>query len=262
MVMRVEILTFAGVLAVAFCTAFCLPKAVQMNKERRHLREYLWYLTGLIPIGIVCIGWAHTGDQFLVVQRSLLFLVGALIGGVALLAMGEWIRPTNPAAAQTDPGETKMAQDQSGKSPINITGGTNVFSLGQMGGQTAHTIINQASPPRTISDTAAQKLVEGLRPPAGKKPKITVDCANDGNATQYADRWEAILRAAEWDVTTGAAIISAPPLVGIRIAVRSADTLGAAQLQQAFSLLGEQASGELDPNLPPGEIRLKIGAAQ
>jgi hypothetical protein len=121
-----------------------------------------------------------------------------------------------------------MTQDQSPKSlpSISITGSNNVLSVGQLGGQTANTIINQGSPPRTITDGAAQKLIQGLTPPAGKTPKITVDCANDGNATQYADKWENILRAAKWDVTTGASIISAPPLVGIRIAVRSTDTLG------------------------------------
>ena len=148
------------------------------------------------------------------------------------------------------------------KPPVNITGNNNVLSIGQLGGQTAHTIINQLRPPRTIPDAAATMLVRALTPPSDRKPKITIDCANDVDATRYADQWEAVLRRAAWDVTTGAALISAPPIVGVHIAVKSADTQGAAQLQQAFSMIGEQAPGEIDETLSAGEIRLKIGVRE
>jgi hypothetical protein len=202
-----------------------------------------------------------SGD-FDVLRRSLLLIpAGAVVGACLFVWLGyvlhDWTAKAKSNSAAT------MTQDQNPKSSpsIRITGGNNVFSFGQLGGQTAHTIINQGSSPRAISDAAAQQLINGLTPPDGKKPKIIVDCANDGKSTQYAEKWESILRAAKWDVTTGASIISSPPLVGIRIAVGSADTVGAAQLQKAFSLLGEQAIGELDPTLHAGEIRLKIGTA-
>jgi hypothetical protein len=117
--MQTGVLTFAGVLAVAFCTAFVHPKAVQMGKEGRHFAQYVWYTIGLSAVGLVLLGWAQSGDQFLAAQRILLFVVGAMIGGCALVAAGEWLRPSQalaqtPAGAPMTTGPTINTWNQSG----------------------------------------------------------------------------------------------------------------------------------------------------
>jgi hypothetical protein len=213
----------------------------------------------VIPFAVVCLIWAHNGDSPVYAQNFILGLVGAVIGGSALI-WGGYVARDLTAKAQTVPGTTQMAQDQSSKPSVNITGGNNVFSLGQMGGQTAQTIINYGAPPRVIPDAAKQILINGLTPPDKKQPKIVVSCAaTDAKCCLFADQWELILRSSGWVVTTGPSVFGSPPMVGVVIAVRSADTLGAPQLQKAFSMLGENAVGALDPTIPEGEIHLRIG---
>ncbi|MGB7256326.1 MAG: hypothetical protein WBC94_22265, partial [Xanthobacteraceae bacterium] len=130
--MQTGILSFAGVLAVAFCTAFALPRAVQMSKEGRYLAEYVWYIAGLVPIALVLLGWAQSGDQFVTVQRILLAIVGAAVGGCALVAVGELIRPVasqavNRAQAQPAPsmGDNNTIYGN-GRPPTNMGSGNTI----------------------------------------------------------------------------------------------------------------------------------------
>jgi hypothetical protein len=233
--------------------------ALDMRKEKNYREMWGSWSLSLVPAALFCL-WVASGESSMLTRNLILIPAGALLGACAFAYAG-YLWHDMTAAAQPG-GKSDQSTVTDSKPPVNVFGNQNVLSFGQVGGQTAHTIINQGLPPRTISSAARTGLVEALKPPEGKKPKVTVDCANDGNATQYADQWEAILRDAGWDVTTGASIISASPLVGIRIAIKSADTFGAAPLQQALAMMGEQAPGEIDPAIPAGEIRLKIGSRQ
>lgn len=103
-----------------------------MREDKRPLAQLLWYAGGLIPLAGVALMWASTGDQMLIAQRTFLFIAGAAIGGCALLAAGEWIRPTN-------------AQPPPPLPPVN--GNCNVFGNDNVN---CNTFIIQNKPP-TVS---------------------------------------------------------------------------------------------------------------
>ena len=79
-----------------------------VRAEKSPLAELLWYAGGLLPLAVVCLFWASMGDQPVLPQRIVLLVVGAVIGGCGLLAIGELIRPTITAQAQT-PNSGSMA---------------------------------------------------------------------------------------------------------------------------------------------------------
>ena len=124
-------LAFAGALAVAFITFFAGPRAVQMSKDELYLASYLWWLIGLAFVAIVCFGWVRMGDQPMWVIKPALFLVGALIGGVAFLAAGELIYPTARAQSPHPPTEEQQPAMPSNSStpPAGASGNFN-FSMG------------------------------------------------------------------------------------------------------------------------------------
>jgi hypothetical protein len=125
----VEILVLAGTVSSGFL-AFALTRGQKMREEKRSLAELLWYTGGLIPLIVVAVVWAATGDQMVVAQRIFLFALGAAFGGFGFLTIGEWIRPTPLASAQ---GVPTMTQDKSsGGLNFNFQGpSTNQFHLNQ-----------------------------------------------------------------------------------------------------------------------------------
>jgi hypothetical protein len=86
------ILTFAGTIAVAWLV-FAANHAVKMKNEESYLSAYCWCLFGLAPIAFVCLAWALAEDQPMWAVRILLFIIGAIIGGIGFLAIGELVRP-------------------------------------------------------------------------------------------------------------------------------------------------------------------------
>jgi hypothetical protein len=132
-----EILVLAGTVSSAFFI-FSANRGLKMRDDKRPLAEVLWYGGGLIPLAGVALMWASTGDQMLMAQRTVLFVVGAIIGGCALLVAGELLRPVGPVSAQQAPPQSP---------DIVIQGPGSAYSSGQTGGVTAGTYINQAPPP-------------------------------------------------------------------------------------------------------------------
>ena len=117
-----EIVVLAGSVSSAFFI-FALNRGLKMKEEGRPLAELLWYSGGLVPLAAVALVWASMGDQPVTFQRVALFTIGALIGGFALLAAGELIRPVTPVSAQSTSvplgGGTGSSTNQQG----GITGG-------------------------------------------------------------------------------------------------------------------------------------------
>jgi hypothetical protein len=140
------ILILAGAIAVAFF-AFSLNRGLKMRDEKRPLAEPLWYAGGLIPLAGVALLWVATGDQAVLAQRIVLFVLGGAIGGCALLAIGEIIRPTGGAFAQVSNGPV----------PNVVQGPGSAFSYGQTGGITAGTI-NVGPPPRNLNSPWGEPL--------------------------------------------------------------------------------------------------------
>ena len=103
---------------------FCLNRGLKMRDDKRAIAGLLWYAGGLIPLMGVCLLWAGMEGQALLPQRIALFVVGAALGGIALLMLGEYIRPT--AAQQTAPGMTNGPSINT----WNQSGGTNTINIG------------------------------------------------------------------------------------------------------------------------------------
>jgi len=128
-----------------------------MREQNTILGEVVWYLAGLMPILVVCLVWASMGDQPMLAQRIILIVVGAVIGGCALFAAGEWLRPTLPANAQQDQ-KAKGDPMASGKNSVSVSGSNNSVSIGHIGDVT----INQAPQPELrISAAESSKNEDG-----------------------------------------------------------------------------------------------------
>jgi hypothetical protein len=125
--------SFIGACALAFLT-IAHTRAMKMKEHYRFAAEYFWYSGGLLPLAGACVFLASTGDLPVNPQRALLFAVGALAGGSFLLGLGEWVRPT-AVNAQTP----QMTSNESAPQ-VNISGGDNVVSIGQIGGITARVV--------------------------------------------------------------------------------------------------------------------------
>lgn len=80
---------------------------------------------------------------------------------------------------------------------INITNGSVIFSNNQMGGQTAHSIVNVGRQPRRISQAAANALIADLRKRPSEQVKLT-GLLGDTESTNLTEIIENILNAAGW----------------------------------------------------------------
>jgi len=125
--------SFFGACALAFL-AIANTRALKMREQSRFAAEYFWYAGGLLPLALACVFLASNGDLAMMPQRFLLFVVGALLGGSFLLGVGEWVRPTTASAQATHIADTGTLPH------VNITGGDNVVSIGQIGGITAKVV--------------------------------------------------------------------------------------------------------------------------
>jgi hypothetical protein len=125
--------SFIGACALAFLT-IAHTRAMKMKEQSRFAAEYFWYAGGLLPLAGACVFLASNGDLPVTPQRFLLFAIGALVGGSFLLGLGEWIRPTNATA------QAPQMTSNWNAPPVNISGGDNVVSIGQIGGITARIV--------------------------------------------------------------------------------------------------------------------------
>jgi hypothetical protein len=123
---------FISACALAFLT-IAHTRAMKMKEQARVAAEMLWYAAGLLVLCLAGVFFASTGDLPMLPQRILLFVVGALFGGVALVGIGEWVRPSSSVA---------QSSTSAGASPpqVTISGGDNVVSVGQIGGITARVV--------------------------------------------------------------------------------------------------------------------------
>ncbi len=127
---------FIGAVALAVLS-IAHAWAMKMKEQSRIAAEMFWYAGGLLPLALECGFLASNGDLPMVLQRIVLFCVGGLIGGATFVGIGEYIRPS-PASAQTAQG---TGAGTSGNQPhVNISGGENVVSIGQIGGITARVV--------------------------------------------------------------------------------------------------------------------------
>ena len=142
-----EILVLAGTVSSAFFI-FAANRGLKMSDDKRPLAEFLWYAGGLVPRAGVCLLWASMGDQPVPLQRTILFIVGGVIGGFCLLAAGEWLRP---ATAQQQSGGPPVTNNGPSINTWNQSGGNNTINIGP-----TKLIFDQ-----TIAEELASKLPPG-----------------------------------------------------------------------------------------------------
>jgi hypothetical protein len=124
--MHPELLLLAGTVAAGFLI-LSINRGLKMRDDKRVLVELLWYAGGLLPLAGVCLIWVSMGDQPVMPQRIILFILGAAIGGIGLLAAGEWLRP---ATAQPIPGGPSVTNNGPSINTTNQSGGTNTINVG------------------------------------------------------------------------------------------------------------------------------------
>lgn len=73
-----------------------------MWEDKRRVAAYLWYAVAPIPLAAVFLMWASLDNDMTKLQIVCLAITGAVIGGAALVAVGEWVRPTTVVAQTTD----------------------------------------------------------------------------------------------------------------------------------------------------------------
>jgi hypothetical protein len=128
---------FIGTVSLTFL-AIAHARAMKMKEQSRIAAEWFWYAGGSLPLALACVFLASNGDLPMIPQRILLFCVGGFMGGATLVSIGEWIHPT-VAGAQTTQG-AGMSGPSGNQPQVNISGGENVVSVGQIGGITARVV--------------------------------------------------------------------------------------------------------------------------
>ncbi|SEN11355.1 DUF2339 domain-containing protein [Bradyrhizobium sp. OK095] len=141
-----EILVLAGTVSSAF-SIFAANRGLKMRDDKRPFAELLWYSGGLVPLASICLIWASMGEQPIMPQRVILFIVGAAIGGCALLAAGEILRPVNIVQAQTPTGGGIAVPNSNSIGTIHNNQG--IITQGQIGGTN---VVVPKPPPRSIDE--------------------------------------------------------------------------------------------------------------
>lgn len=185
-------LALAGTVASGFFI-FSLMRGLKMREEKRRLAELLWYAGGPLLLAGVCLFWTSLGDQPVLVQRIILFTVGAAIGGCALLAAGEWLRPS-----------TAAAQSSGGSVPTINNFGPSINTTNQSGGNNT---INVAPTRLPFTTDLADQLIGRL--PTGKPILLT---SIGGNADQaIADQYQQYLQSKGFEVERTMIGMASPP---------------------------------------------------
>jgi hypothetical protein len=186
-----EILVLAGTVASGILI-LSVNRGLKMRDDRRPFAELLWYAGGLMPMAAVCLYWASMGDQPVMPQRVILFIIGAAIGGCALVGAGEWFRPAT-AVAQSGGNMPPIINNGPSISTTNQSGGTNTINVG---------------PTRLLFDTAIGDELAG-KLPTGKPVMLqTVG----GNADQaIADQYQQYLESKGFQVARMKIGVMGPP---------------------------------------------------
>jgi hypothetical protein len=130
------IFTAASILAGWGYTVMVTP-----GSNARVARVMFWI--SAIGFGTLGAVWAANQEHLTAMNLS----IAGVVGAVAAIAL-TWVlwQVEHPAMAQDLPAKS------SDQSPVNIAGSGNVVSIGQTGGVTAGTYVNQVSAARTSVD--------------------------------------------------------------------------------------------------------------
>ena len=122
--------------------------------------------------------------------------------------------------------------------------------------------LEEAQKPRSITPEQTQSFIAELS--AIPKGKVVVYIYNqDAEIAQYANQIKSVLTSAGFDTSkiVGVAIGSSFTPTGVIMVVKSKDNLPpfALPLQIAFTHIGIEAKGAIDPGLTEGDIKIVVG---
>lgn len=119
--------------------AACFARGLKMRDSKHLLMELVWYTVGVFLLAGAALLWVSLEKEMFVQHKVVLGITGAIAGSLALLSLGEFVRPT-----ATKIGEPEAASSQSeshGKATFNSEKIIqNVTSYNQQGGITAGTV--------------------------------------------------------------------------------------------------------------------------
>jgi hypothetical protein len=197
---EIGFLTFLGAMSIAFLFSFAIPRAREMQGVDRRLAEYGWYLVGLLPTVIVCFGWVAMLQHSMSIQRPLLGVIGAVVGAIVFVGIGELI---HPSAAQAPPQSTTT---QAPPPVVNQAPGS-AFSYGQQGGITAGTI-NVAPGRLAFSEQLGNELVTKMP----QKKTVNIRSVGGNSDQSVANEIQTFLQQRGYTVNrTVIGMLSPPP---------------------------------------------------
>lgn len=211
------IMPLAGAIGAAFF-AYCGNRGLKMRDANRDAAEWTWYALGLGALAATSLLWVSTEPEMVWQQRILLGVIGAIFGGAAFIAAGEWARPKT-MNAQTDSSPSPAHAEPSSKTnpPINIAGNNNIFSLGQSGGITAGTV-NVGLTPRSLSQPRFDGLKKQILSSLPKdKPVTVVAVMGDTEAFSFADEILKYLKENGFDANGVDQAVFIQPIKGLQV---------------------------------------------
>jgi len=134
-------------------------------------------------------------------------------------------------------------------------------------GKTASTVAEQATP-RHLSATQEQAIFNAIAPFRGNKIDIVVQLGNS-EAMNFAEEFVAIFRRAGWDAGKNGGIsqtvYGGEPPQGVQVMLNEGEYKaghlpnGAVALVRALDASGLAPQGFLNPQIPAGQIQLRVG---
>lgn len=169
----------------------------------------------------------------------------------------------NHEGAQRDDSLRSLGDEAAGRLLANLSAGliyrsTVIVSQNQMGGQTAHTIINNSPPPRRLSDAVTQNLVAALRRFPPRKCEV-LRVQGDGEASALARQIRTTLQEAGW--TVGEVVLMASDFQGLQLEFREETVVPEDIATLVVSLYGAgvMPRAEVKPNPKAQILAIVVG---
>jgi hypothetical protein len=149
-------------------SASCFGRGLAMRAEARALPQLAWYTLGALILAGTSLLWTSLESEAVLQQRIVLGIFGALFGALALIAIGEFIRPSSAIAQPPGPGcSNSVGGNNTGTMTNNC-----VFNIGQQRLQFSDDLGTQllaAMPGRkfvrlwSMGNTADQKVSDDIQ---------------------------------------------------------------------------------------------------
>jgi hypothetical protein len=109
---------FAGVIAAA-----CFARGLNM-RATSPLAQLIWYTIGVFFLSGASLLWISLEDRIMYQHRIVVGTLGAILGGLAMLSLAEWIRPADAKAQMQMPAPAPAPSSgpNTGAKQTDITG--------------------------------------------------------------------------------------------------------------------------------------------